>query len=301
MKKLLLLAIGIIGIMTVACGPGPTPTPLPTSTLLPTVDAVATETRIAANIFGTQTASAPTATHTFTPSPTPLPTDTATPTSIPTDTATPTLVPTETRTTAPTETQEASTPSATGESAATPSSNTSLPDGWRLVPVEGAEIALPTYYVGGDMEKDLPLIIAQLRAAGPEFENQARILEQAPEAFRLWAFKTELGDSGFLTNVNMVTEPVLSFVTIDLYLEAVAAQLPDAIEILETETLEDTEYPTVRVLTANNLGAIPASQVLYIVRGPDAIWMLSFSSAAEEFERQLSEFDSIFETFRLLP
>jgi hypothetical protein len=57
-------------------------------------DPVATVTQIAAGIFGTQTATAPTATETFTPSPTatvtPTPTTTPTPTATPTETPTPT-------------------------------------------------------------------------------------------------------------------------------------------------------------------------------------------------------------------
>lgn len=57
-------------------------------------DAVATVTQIAAEIFGTQTATAPTSTPTFTPSPTatvtPTPTTTPTPTQTPTATSSPT-------------------------------------------------------------------------------------------------------------------------------------------------------------------------------------------------------------------
>lgn len=67
-------------------------TPVPTA--IPTPDARATETRIAANIFATQTASAPTLTKT--------PADTATP--LPTNTSTVTLTPSPTNTSTPTST-----------------------------------------------------------------------------------------------------------------------------------------------------------------------------------------------------
>lgn len=78
-----------------ACAPTPTPTPIP---IPPTADAPATETRIAANIFATQTANAPTPTATFSPTltPTKTHTPTATATSTPTNTATPTLTSTPT-------------------------------------------------------------------------------------------------------------------------------------------------------------------------------------------------------------
>jgi branched-chain amino acid transport system substrate-binding protein len=73
------------GVVLAACGPSQEE-----------LDAQATE--IAANVFATQTAEAPTVTPTFTPSPPP----TATPTSTPTETATATPSPTPTRTPSPT-------------------------------------------------------------------------------------------------------------------------------------------------------------------------------------------------------
>jgi hypothetical protein len=62
----------------------------------------ATSTQVAANIFSTQTAQAPTNTPTFTPSPTATATPTTTPTLTPTSTLTPTPTNTPTRTPSPT-------------------------------------------------------------------------------------------------------------------------------------------------------------------------------------------------------
>jgi hypothetical protein len=107
MKTYLLLAILIL--LVVACAPTATPTP----------DAKATETQIAANIFATQTASAPTATNT--PTDTPLPTDTPTLTSSPTDTPTsaPTNTPLPTDTPRPTFTPKPTRPLPTATSSFT--------------------------------------------------------------------------------------------------------------------------------------------------------------------------------------
>ena len=72
----------LIGIILSACGPSQA-----------NLDVRATQ--VAASIFATQTAQAPTVTPTFTPSPTPTATATATPTSTPTNTPTPTPTPTQ--------------------------------------------------------------------------------------------------------------------------------------------------------------------------------------------------------------
>jgi len=85
MKKLLLqvLTIVLLSIALVACGPSQ-------------AELDATATQAAADTFGTQTAQAPTATPTFTPSPTATATNTPTPTFTATPTNTPTITPTPT-------------------------------------------------------------------------------------------------------------------------------------------------------------------------------------------------------------
>lgn len=97
LKKKLFLAPVIVLVMVFlsACGPSEE-------------EQNATATQIAANIFGTQTAEAPTYTPTPLPTETPTPTNTATPTSTPTDTptATPTPLPTDTPTVTPTPTPD---------------------------------------------------------------------------------------------------------------------------------------------------------------------------------------------------
>lgn len=99
MKRLLLLLCAcVISSSFTACAQSATPTPIP--------DTKGTETKIAANIFATQTASVPTATSTpvptDTPTITPTPTVTHTPTNSPTPTMTNTPKPTSTQTPKPT-------------------------------------------------------------------------------------------------------------------------------------------------------------------------------------------------------
>jgi hypothetical protein len=93
LKKKMFLALVIILALVLlsACGPSEE-------------EQNATGTQIAANIFGTQTAEAPTHTPTPLPTDTPTPTNTATPTPLPTDTPTPTPTPLPTDTPTPTET-----------------------------------------------------------------------------------------------------------------------------------------------------------------------------------------------------
>lgn len=79
-----LIVISLLAIVLAACAPSATPAPVP-----PTPDARATETKIAFNIFATQTASVPRATNTSPVIPTATVTNTPAPTNTPTITSTP--------------------------------------------------------------------------------------------------------------------------------------------------------------------------------------------------------------------
>ena len=88
--KYLMFALLLVAI--VACAQAPVPTAVPTgpsTSVPPTIDPHAVETRVAANIYATQTASAPTVTST----PVNTPTRAATRTPMPTDTPRPTNTP----------------------------------------------------------------------------------------------------------------------------------------------------------------------------------------------------------------
>jgi hypothetical protein len=80
-NKTITLLLLLTGALLAACGPSQ-------------AELDATTTQMAKDIFSTQTAKAPTATETYTPSPTATVTPTPTPTSTPTPTPTPTLTPT---------------------------------------------------------------------------------------------------------------------------------------------------------------------------------------------------------------
>ncbi len=122
------IPLALLFLQVSACAPSTTPTPLP-----PTPDVKAIETKIAGNIFATQTASVPTATGTPTATNTPSDTATATKTDTPLPTGTP--MPTKTPTITPnsTATQAARNRQATAAVAACIHDATIAPTDWRVL------------------------------------------------------------------------------------------------------------------------------------------------------------------------
>jgi hypothetical protein len=87
------------------------------------------------------------------------------------------------------------------------------PEGWNKFEGEGIDVWLPNSYQGGNLEKDLDVIVGRLETLGPEYEQIIQTIKANPSLFVLWAFDTYIGDTGFLTNMNITHEEVVSAVT----------------------------------------------------------------------------------------
>jgi len=228
--------------------------------------------------------------------PTATPTATHTPTVTPT--ATPTLTPTATWTPTPTNTYTP-TPSNTPTRTSTPTPSSIA--GFKKYETSRIELWLPESFVGGDISKDLNTIVNRLKAMGPDFERMATIIQQNPSAFVMYAIDSQVGKSGFLTNVNVGTEQTLSAVTIDIYLDAVTKQLPAQYQIVERKTMTLNSYPAGRIVTEVSVQGMRIKQLLYAIKDGNTFWVITYSTSADEYATRLPVFEQSASTFRIKP
>jgi serine/threonine-protein kinase len=160
---------------------------------------------------------------------------------------------------------------------------------------------LPESYEGGDPSQDLDVIVEKLRTLGPEFAQMAKMIEQNPSAFVFWAFDSDVGDSGFLINVNVSTERVPSAITLEAYLDALVGQLPSQFRVVERGTVSLDHYQAERVLIEASIMGVEIKQVIYVIKEGNAIWAVTFSTSADEFDRRLPTFEQSMRTFKLRP
>jgi hypothetical protein len=175
---------------------------------------------------------------------------------------------------------------------------------WERFTAGSAEIWLPPSFVGGDLEQDLDLILDSIRAFGPDFEIMVEAIEQNPSAFVLFAVDTERVESGVMTNVNITTERVLSFMTTELYLESVAGLLPDPFEVLEQEriVLPEFEDASRAIGSVNFPGAPTMMQVMYVIKdGANTVWAITFTAPESAFDTWLPVFERSVESFTVSP
>jgi hypothetical protein len=175
---------------------------------------------------------------------------------------------------------------------------------WQRLSSGDAEIWLPASFTGGNPEQDLDLIIDRVEALGPDFADVVDAIELNPSAFKMFAVDTENARSGFLTNVNVIVEQVLSFMTSEQYLDIVSGQLPAQYEVGSTESVELSQFEdAARMFASLDLPGSPSiAQVMYAIKDDsNNIWFVTFSTGQAELDELLPVFERSIESFSVLP
>ena len=173
--------------------------------------------------------------------------------------------------------------------------------GWEKYEGSGAELWLPESYEGGDLTEDVDVIVESVRRLGSDYEQIAQMVEQNRSMYVIWAFDSEVGSSGVLTNANVAREKVLSAVTMDTYLDAVPNQLPDQWQVLEQDIVTLGDYQAGRlVIETPPLAASGdvVNELLYIVEDGNTMWLLTFATGANEWKERLPVFEKSALTFK---
>jgi len=182
------------------------------------------------------------------------------------------------------------------------SSSTATPiPGWEKFEGGGVELWLPESFEGGNLDEDIDLIVEGLRSFGPDFEQMAQTIEQNPSVYILWAFDSEVGETGFLTNVNITTEKVLSALTMDTYLDAATKQLPPQFQLVERNIVQLGDYQAGRLVWESTLGGMDVKQLQYFIKDGNTIWAITYSTGAKEYDQRLPVFEQSVHTFAIQP
>ncbi|MGB7891098.1 MAG: hypothetical protein WCF82_04125 [Microcoleus sp.] len=173
---------------------------------------------------------------------------------------------------------------------------TTIP-GWKKFEGRGAQLQLPESYSGGDLSQYLDVVVQKLEALGPYYQQIAQYLKQNPSAFVIWAFDSKVSKSGVLSNVALAAEPVGSTVTTDTYLDVLTKQLPSEYRVVERKQVTLDRYQAGQIVTEATISGVTAKQIMYTIKQGSNIWIVAFSTSAEEFEQRLPSFQQSINTF----
>jgi hypothetical protein len=171
--------------------------------------------------------------------------------------------------------------------------------GWVEFSAPGVSLWLPESFQGGDLANDLDVITQQLKTRGAEYETIVKMIEQNQSAFTIWAFDTNTGPSGALTNANVVKEQVVSAVTLDSYADAVQSQLPSDFTITERQPVKLDNYDALRLTLEMSEPSI--KEIIYLVKPGNTMWVVTYATGADEFAERLPTFEQSANTLRVEP
>ncbi|HEM46360.1 MAG TPA: hypothetical protein ENO23_04860 [Alphaproteobacteria bacterium] len=145
------------------------------------------------------------------------------------------------------------------------------------------------------------MVAGELRSLGPDYEQIVQMIEQNPGMFVIWAFDSKVGDAGFLTNVNLITEQVLTVITVDDYLDAAVGQFPAEFQVVERETLSIGDLPAGRLTIEFSVSGVNGKEALYVVKDGTTLWVITYATGMDEFDERWPVFQVSAQTFAIQP
>jgi len=186
--------------------------------------------------------------------------------------------------------------------AETPQPTAPAVPGWQKFEGRNVELWLPPTYQGGELSgKNLEMVVEGIRTLGPDFEEVAQVIERNPSAFLIFAVDSEVGESGSLTNMNVVAERVPSAVTMNTYLDLVAKKLPRQYRVIEREIVQLDHHQAGRLVLEIEVRDMHVKNLMYAIKSDNTVWAVNYGTGVEEFEQRLPVFEQSARTFTVRP
>ena len=217
---------------------------------------------------------------------------------VPTQTTTPTDAPTSMPTSVPTPT---STATATRTSTTVPLPTPTPPPGWKKLESAQIELWVPSSYIGGDLIKDRDPIIKNLRAMGSEYGGYVNLISQNPSPFAIYAIDSALGSTGFITNVSITANQIVSTGTGDTLQGGVSQQLFQQYAVLDRRNVVTGYYVAERMVTDSAAQNIRMRQLVYTIKTQNTAWVVAFTTTEGEFFPRLPAFEQSMQTLKFKP
>jgi hypothetical protein len=233
------------------------------------------------------------------PTPTAVPTDTPQPTSTPTE-----LPPTPTFTRVVRVNPSPSVRPAMATiavSLGTPPPLVTPSSDWRKFAGKGVELWLPNTFEGMDATQDFAVLLEKLRQLGPAYQRYADLLESNPEMLSIMAFDVKTSVAGFVSNVTVLSERTLSFVTLDFYMNAAMQHLQDSATIVDRKIVSLSRYQAGRIVLDFALQHVHATELIYIIKDGTTFWDITYATTSEEFEKRMPVFERSINTLYVKP
>ena len=178
--------------------------------------------------------------------------------------------------------------------------------GWEKFVGIGVEIWLPERYVAIDPNKGPEAVYKELETTGSEFAWAVPALKEKPEMLRLITLDPTTTQFKYVPNlvIGMRSDPILVDVTIDravpLYAQA-QESVSSNLHVLQQGIVELGKHRAGRFVLEYTSPSLKTRSVLFLIKDGAIFWELGYTSATENFDRLLPEFEQSARTFVIQP
>ena len=167
--------------------------------------------------------------------------------------------------------------------------------GWHMLESSRFQIWLPGSYLGAT-NQTIDTIAPQLMQKNPAYAKIPQSLKLRGTPFLIFAVDTDSKPES-VTYMLVANERLSKPVDISGYLDLVAQNLTaqsSLFQILKKEVLPSNRYPTGRIVVEiNTIESGDIKQVVYAIKNGGAIWQISFTTPADEFDQRSPVFEQI--------
>ncbi|MEM8640997.1 MAG: hypothetical protein AAGG51_19620 [Cyanobacteria bacterium P01_G01_bin.54] len=172
---------------------------------------------------------------------------------------------------------------------------------WKMIDGNGVSLAVPEFYDGGNPSAEYEALVTKLKAIDPKYAERLEAIAATPEVSALLAFDVQDQESEFLTSVNIAHEAIEPEITLEDYVQTASQQLSQAYEIQSQSVIPVGRHQAGQIVGAIQNGNVRFKQLFYLIPYNGKMWIITYSTGAEAFERRLNEFTQSIQTIQFAP
>ena len=166
---------------------------------------------------------------------------------------------------------------------------------WHLLEGAGFQIWLPPTFLGGT-SSNIDRVIPQLAEKNPNYAKIPQSLQERGTQYFVFAVDTS-SNPDHVTYMLVAKENLTTRLDITGYLDLIAKNLvaqSTLFNVIQKETLSSDRYPMGRIIVElNTLESGDIKQEVYALNYGGAMWQISFTTPAEEFNARSQVFEQI--------
>jgi hypothetical protein len=175
-----------------------------------------------------------------------------------------------------------------------------IPADWKLFSSERVEVWLPGDYIGGNLEEDLPVVLAELRSLGGDYEGMADQIEQNPDLYEMIVYAPMAGGGGFLTNFTLARTDTLPSIPLETLMSVLESSFSEEFTVLESTIVDLGNYQAGRIMLQMSVYGITSQSISYIISTGGDVWVLTYTAEVNDFTGLLDTFETSARSFRII-